>query len=123
VAITTLPVKSVKSIITWPADGLLSGLTSIRVTGAAWAGEEEIVGVKVSTDEGRTWQAAALGADFARYAWRRWEFLWQPPAPGDYVLMSRATDSAGRTQPLTTSWNRHGYLWNAIDRVRIQVKL
>jgi hypothetical protein len=36
--------------------------------------------------------------------------------------MSRATDTAGRVQPIVSQWNPSGYLWNAIDRVGIIVE-
>jgi len=71
-------------------------------------------------DSGRTWRAAALGRDKARYAWRLWEITWTPPGPGSYVLMSRATDAAGATQPLVGDWNPSGYLWNVVHQVRVQ---
>src|SRR2546425_9904635 len=41
---------------------------------------------------------------------------------GEYVVMSRATDSQGRTQPQTAVWNPSGYLYNAIDQVKIHVQ-
>ncbi len=112
----------VKSIIARPGDGSHWRLGSICISGAAWAGEESVTRVDVSTDQGRTWQPAELGREQARYAWRLWEYKWKPPAPGTYVVMSRATDSAGRTQPEKPAWNPSGYLWNAIDRVRVHVE-
>ena len=36
--------------------------------------------------------------------------------PESYLIMSRATDASGRTQPMTPPWNPSGYLWNAPDR-------
>jgi hypothetical protein len=36
--------------------------------------------------------------------------------------MSRAKDASGRIQPSIPSWNPSGYLWNAPDSVRIEVK-
>jgi DMSO/TMAO reductase YedYZ molybdopterin-dependent catalytic subunit len=117
--ITSLPAKS---IIARPGDGSHWKLGPIRIAGAAWAGEAKITRVDVSTDEGRTWQRATLGRDKARYAWRLWEHVWTPPQPGSYVVMSRATDAAGRGQPMEPPWNPEGYLWNAIDKVRIHVE-
>jgi len=76
--------------------------------------------VDVSTDGGRAWRPAALGRDKARYAWRLWEIAWTPPGPGSYVLMARATDAAGATQPLVADWNPSGYLWNVVHQVRVQ---
>lgn len=112
----------VKSIIARPADGSYHKPGTIRITGAAWASEEDVTRVEISTDEGNTWKPAELGHDKAKYAWRLWEHAWKPPAPGAYVVMSRATDSAGRTQPSQPAWNPSGYLWNVIDRVRIHVE-
>jgi len=111
----------VKSIIARPGDGSRWKLGPLHITGAAWAGEVDIARVEVSTDFGRTWQPAELRPEQAKYAWRLWDFTWTPPATGYYVLMSRATDSAGRTQPLLPSWNPGGYFWSVIDQVRIHV--
>jgi hypothetical protein len=36
--------------------------------------------------------------------------------------MARATDANGQTQPTTPPWNPSGYLFNAPDTVRIEVK-
>ncbi|MFQ5777138.1 MAG: sulfite oxidase [Terriglobia bacterium] len=113
---------TVKSIIAHPDDGSHQKLGPIRVSGAAWAGEAEVVRVDVSTDFGRTWQPARLGGEQARFAWRLWEFAWTPARPGSYLVLSRATDSRGNTQPVVPAWNPGGYLWNVIDQVRINVE-
>jgi sulfite oxidase len=116
--ITELPVKS---IITRPGDGAhVHG--PVEISGVAWAGEVEIARVEVSTDAGRTWQEAELGSDRARFAWRHWKAAWQPPAPGSHVILSRATDTRGRSQPFVAEWNSSGYLWNAVDQVRVNVE-
>jgi DMSO/TMAO reductase YedYZ molybdopterin-dependent catalytic subunit len=116
--ITDLPVKS---IITRPGDGAhLRG--PIEITGVAWAGETQIARVEVSADGGRTWREAELGAERARFAWRHWRLEWQPSAPGSHVILSRATDLRGHAQPFVAEWNPSGYLWNAVDRVRVNVE-
>jgi sulfite oxidase len=120
-AITSLPLKS---IIVQPVEGLriaLGGPLPVRIAGAAWAGEASVARVEVSSDGGRQWNRGALGPHRARYAWRLWNFDWKPTAVGKYVVMSRAVDEHGKTQPLETPWNAQGYLWNAVDRVGIQV--
>ena len=111
---------SVKSVISGPLEG--SGLKSGRVTvhGAAWAGEADIVKVEISTDGGSTWNAAALRREQSRFAWRLWNYAWTAKR-GDYVIQSRATDSQGRVQPSDAGWNPSGYLYNAIDEVKIHV--
>jgi hypothetical protein len=35
--------------------------------------------------------------------------------------MSRAKDSTGRIQPMVQDWNPPGYLWNVVDRVRVNI--
>ena len=118
--ITSLPVKS---IIATPSDGSVidSAAASVRVFGAAWAGTSTVAHVEISTDSGKSWQPAALGSEHARYTWRFWDFEWKPREEGTYVILSRATDNRGRSQPLEMQWNPGGYLWNAADRVRVTV--
>ena len=119
----TVPVTrlNVKSVIAGPGDGSTARAGVIPVHGAAWAGEADVVRVDISTDGGHSWVPAELGSDHARYSWRLWQYSWTPKKPGDYVIMSRATDSTGRVQPSQAAWNPSGYLWNAIDQVKIHV--
>lgn len=116
-----LTALTVKSIIAEPTDGSKLGRSSVRIHGAAWSGEADVVKVEVSTDGGQTWNVAALGKERSHYAWRLWSYEWQPPKSAEYVIMSRATDSQGRVQPETADWNPSGYLYNAIDRVNVHV--
>lgn len=111
---------SVKSVISGPLDGSAVKPGKLSVHGAAWAGEANIAKVEVSTDGGATWQPATLGQEQARYAWRLWrhDFV---AKPGEYTLLSRATDTQGRVQPDTPAWNPSGYLYNAVDQVKIHV--
>jgi len=112
----------VKSVIAGPTEGATVKGTGLRIHGAAWAGEADIAKVDVSTDGGATWHPAQLGSDHARYAWRLWNYAWKAPKSGHYVIMSRATDSQGRTQPDSAAWNPSGYLYNAIDEVNVHVQ-
>ena len=119
----TVPLRglAVKSLISSPANDAVVSMGRIRVAGFAWAGDAEIRRVDISTDNGRTWMPARLGQTRARYAWREFEYVWQPAEPGSYVVLSRATDGGGRTQPIVAEWNPGGYLWNAVDQVRVNV--
>jgi DMSO/TMAO reductase YedYZ molybdopterin-dependent catalytic subunit len=120
-----LPLRAlpVKSLITAPATNtVVSRGATIRISGFAWAGEAEVVRVEVSTDNGRTWERAQLGRDQSRHAWRRFDYVWRPPDSGSYVVLSRATDNRGVTQPVVPEWNPAGYVWNAIDSVRVNVQ-
>src|SRR5690242_11927032 len=89
----------VKSIIAGPTDGAKLRVGTLHIHGAAWAGESDIAKVEVSTDGGQSWNAAELGKDHARYAWRLWSYEWKPARSGRYQLFSRATDANGRQQP------------------------
>jgi len=111
---------NVKSVISGPLDGARVKAGKVAVHGAAWAGEADIVKVEVSTDGGANWKTASLGHDQSRYAWRLWSYEWKAKA-GDYAILSRATDSQGRIQPSTAAWNPSGYLYNAIDQVKVHV--
>lgn len=111
----------VKSLITSLRDGdVVTGCTLVR--GVAWTGEGRIVSVEVSTDEGRSWSRAGLVGDEVPYAWRMWEYDWRPAHPGPHVLLCRATDDRGHTQPEQPPWNPGGFLWNGWDRVTVEVK-
>jgi DMSO/TMAO reductase YedYZ molybdopterin-dependent catalytic subunit len=111
---------SVKSVISGPLEGASLKASNVTIHGAAWAGEADIVKVEISTDSGATWNPARLGHDQAHYAWRLWNYDWRAKR-GDYTILSRATDSQGRTQPTAPVWNPSGYLYNAPDQVKIHV--
>jgi DMSO/TMAO reductase YedYZ molybdopterin-dependent catalytic subunit len=111
----------VKSLITTPLDGTKLSIGPVAVKGFAWAGDANVTGVEISTDGGSTWAAARLGNDRAPYAWRQFEYEWRASDPGFHLIMSRAADDRGRVQPVVAQWNPSGYLWNAIDQVRVDV--
>lgn len=119
----TMPVGAltVKALITVPAANSVVSLGPVMIAGFAWAGENEIRQVDISTDGGRRWARARLGSERAPFAWRQFEYTWQPEAPGSYVVLSRAMDAHGGVQPIVPDWNPSGYLWNAIDQVRFNV--
>ncbi len=116
-----LTALNVKSVISGPGDGASLKLGKVAVYGVAWAGEANIAKVEISTDGGTSWNPAKLGHDQAHYAWRLWSYDWKPEQSGEYILMSRATDTHGRSQPAAAEWNPSGYLYNAIDQVKIDV--
>lgn len=116
--LTDLPVKS---IITSPIEGATLSGGPISIKGFAWAGEANIVRVEVSVDDGRSWRLARLGREQAPYAWRSFAYDWRPKEAGSYLVMARATDDRMRVQPMAAQWNPSGYLWNVIDRVRVNV--
>ncbi|MET8752705.1 sulfite oxidase [Streptomyces sp. NPDC004667] len=94
----------------------------VPLEGRAWSGHGPVTRVELSCDGGRTWADAAVepGARDGRPrgAWQAWHGVWRA-VPGRYVLMARATDAAGRTQPLGQAWNRGGFGNNAVQRVPV----
>jgi DMSO/TMAO reductase YedYZ molybdopterin-dependent catalytic subunit len=112
----------VKSCITAPEEQAKIAPGPVTIRGFAWAGENAIERVEVSTDGGSRWREAQLSSQKLPFAWRLWNLEWRPGDPGYYTLMSRATDTAGRVQPIVSQWNPSGYLWNAIDRVGVIVE-
>ena len=95
----------------------------IRIHGAAWAGEQAVAKVEISTDGGHSWRTATLGNEHSPYSWRLWSFDWNPVRFGTFALQARATDTRGNVQPVKPPWNPGGYMWNGIDELRILVKL
>jgi DMSO/TMAO reductase YedYZ molybdopterin-dependent catalytic subunit len=111
----------VKSIITSPApNARIRGAVEVR--GRAWVGEGEIERVEVSTDEGKSWQAAQLGRAAGKYAWRSFAYEFKPARPGYVTLLARAWDDRGNVQPAQPAWNPLGYFWNAWHRVGVVVE-
>lgn len=113
---------AVKSLITKPGAGASFPAGKVAVGGFAWAGENDVTRVDVSTDNGATWQAARLTGEQAKYAWRRFEYEFAAPKPESILILSRATDSKGNVQPAVSQWNPSGYLWNQYDSVRVEIK-
>jgi DMSO/TMAO reductase YedYZ molybdopterin-dependent catalytic subunit len=103
---------AVKSQIIRPCAGseLRPGVN--RISGIAWAGEEAVAKVEVSTDGGLSWCQASLVGPRAPYSWTLWEYLWEVNSPKDYELMCRATSTAGETQPGEHDTLRGGYVIN-----------
>ncbi|MBC7619743.1 MAG: sulfite oxidase [Candidatus Saccharibacteria bacterium] len=105
---------TVKSWINSPSaeDGPTSGQIkagTVQIQGVAFGGLNAVKGVEVSVDGGKTWQAARLvGPDLGKYAWRQFVLQTRLGA-GNYILASRATDSAGNKQPETRGENLSGY--------------
>jgi hypothetical protein len=79
-----------------------------ELTGRAWGGGQPIRRVEITTDGGETWHDATLttvrsvidlSEPETRHAWTEFSWHWREPAPGRYLLTSRATNAAGQIQP------------------------
>ncbi|TMT85742.1 molybdopterin-binding oxidoreductase [Haloterrigena sp. H1] len=121
-----------KSLIGYPGEGQTvspSPAGTIEVIGVAWAGDDGLDMVEVSTDGGDSWgEAEFFGPVDGSSGWRQFRYVWEDPSTGDHTLASRATDDRGYTQPATISdpdaqlrsiaddqypWNQSGYGNNA----------
>lgn len=113
----------VKSLISFPESGVQLAVNQPSVIrGHAWAGDDHVARLDVSTDFGATWSNTSLLAPTNRLAWQRWETAVQFAQPGYYEIWARATDSRGQAQPmLVPGWNPKGYLNNACHRIAVQV--
>ena len=111
----------VKSLITNPRHGEVVQPGPCTIRGFAWSGDGEVTSVEVSSDGGRHWQDTTLLGESEPNAWRQWEFVWEASNSGHFILMARATDSQGNTQPNTIPWNFRGYANNAIHTIAIEV--
>ena len=114
---------TIKSVIfsPLPEDGPKAG--SVDITGIAFNdGTAKITEVEVSVDGGKTWQAADIKPAESPWAWYRWSTK-SALKSGRNVLMCKATDALGRSQPMdgVTRWNPRGYEWNGVDRVEITI--
>ena len=113
----------VKSLITLPESHLEldDRGAPIKVRGHAWAGENRIDKVLVSTDFGIQWQEAQLIPPSNRYAWYHWETELDFANRGYYEIWARAYDDIGNAQPFSQPWNPKGYLGNVIHRVPVSI--
>ena len=113
---------NVKAAFARPVDGAVIFRRSFLARGAAWAGESKVQVVEFSSDGGTSWQRARLLDAAQAYAWVRWEYDWQIPSRGEFSLVVRVTDDAGRSQPAKSDPGRvDQYEQNTYHRVRVTV--
>ncbi|CAN5602966.1 sulfite oxidase [soil metagenome] len=114
----------VKAAIARPGiNKVILGGIDYKVAGAAWTSEAEIVRVELSTDGGNSWREASLGSEQVRNSWRLWEWTWAvPKTTGRCVLLARATDSRGRTQPMERDLDRGSYEINHCLPIEVEVR-
>ncbi|MFI7632674.1 sulfite oxidase [Nonomuraea sp. NPDC049400] len=116
--VTVQPVKSAFEL-PWNARLPLHGPHILR--GRSWSGRGRIVRVEVSFDGGLSWRQAEHHGQHLVGAWLPWHISWAPRHRGARVLMARATDETGATQPLVTPRHPYGYGFDAVVRHPIDV--
>lgn len=115
-----LTVNPVRSAWELPEGGQVARRPKVTLTGRSWSGAGPITRVDVSLDGGSSWQRARL-RDHRGEGWSRWSVDWRRPAAGEHVLLARATDVHGRTQPDVTPYNSNGYFFDAVVRLSVTV--
>jgi sulfane dehydrogenase subunit SoxC len=96
-------IMDARSIITYPSFPNTIEKGWIEVLGIAWSGRGKITGVEVSTDDGRSWQPAALQEPVFSKAHARFRHLFHWHGK-ETVIMSRAIDETGYVQPSRAEW-------------------
>src|SRR5690606_4892996 len=85
----------------------------VQISGIAFGGMTAAKEVEVSVDGGKNWEKANfVGPDLGPFAWRQF-VLSTELEPGEYELVSRATNEKGDTQPEERDTNNRGYLNNS----------
>jgi sulfite dehydrogenase (cytochrome) subunit A len=117
----TTPINrfGVRSFVTNLKDGAkVKAGAGIPVRGIAFDGGYGIGEVSLSTDGGRTWEAARLGKDLGKYSFREWESTIRL-TEGGHELKVRAVNAIGQSQPMEPLWNPAGYLRNVVETIRV----
>jgi len=123
---TTKPITNmnVKSIIGYPENGMKVYHNShIVLRGVAFDDGHGIKSVKISTDDGKTWEDAVLTKGASRYAYTSFRYTFRPADYGKVRFMAKAINYIGEEQPLAKDikWNHGGYKFNGIDVVEVEV--
>ena len=106
-------VQTIKSALALPRPSDLAAGEQ-RIHGYAQSPVGPIEKVEWSDDFGAAWNGATViepSEGASRYSWARFEFMWDA-RPGEYTIMTRATDVAGNSQPDEIPFNEKGYLFN-----------
>lgn len=97
----------------------IEGGAPLAVSGIAMGGGTGVARVDISTDGGRTWSPSRLGRDEGKHSFRRFDAQVTSPRTGEFVVMTRCTDSDGVTQPMDPIWNPAGYMQSAVERLTL----
>ena len=123
----TKPIEkiNVNSIIGYPQKGSkVRKDAHIVVRGVAFDAGSGIKAVRVSIDNGATWQKALLDdGKEGNFAFRAFRYTFAPQKTGALTIMCKAMSNKNEEQPLAKDikWNHGGYKYNGIDEVTIEV--
>lgn len=113
---------AVKSEILRPRQGDVLGLGPNRIVGLAWAGEEAVARVEISTNAGGDWRPAELIGPRAAYSWTLFEATWQIETAGEYSLCARAVSESGCAQPHAHDPLHGGYMITFSRHIMVHVE-
>jgi DMSO/TMAO reductase YedYZ molybdopterin-dependent catalytic subunit len=109
-----------RSFITNIASGAkMNAAAPTTVRGIAFGGDCGVSSVDFSIDRGQSWHQAQLGNDEGKYGFRQWQAQLTLPAPGEYNLQIRCTNSNGVAQPDIPNWNPAGFMRNVNESIDI----
>jgi len=117
----TVPINrlNVRSFLTNVSNGAkVKAETNIPLRGIAFDGGYGVSEVAISTDGGKSWRAATLGENLGKYSFREWRTAVKL-SKGEHVLMVRATNRVGQSQPMEALWNPAGYMRNVVERTSV----
>lgn len=110
-----------KAVVVSPEPGaVFRAGQEVTVKGFAWAGENAVAKVEVSTD-GKSWTAASVGKGEPLKA-AGWTAKFTPKSAGPLKLVARCTDDKGNAQPETRDADRRNYMINHLVPVELTVK-
>jgi DMSO/TMAO reductase YedYZ molybdopterin-dependent catalytic subunit len=110
----------VNSVIASPAnDQRVQVGQPVEISGVAWDGGYGLSRVEVSVNNSNVWQAANLGPDLGRFAFRSWTYAFTPRTPGKYTIMAKASNVIGQTQAANLIFNPAGYHNNVVRPLMI----
>ncbi len=114
----------VNAVIVAPAADQLVRAGRVGVRGWAMGADgRQLASVEVSPNGGGEWVGAGITVKSEPWTWGLWEATLEL-GPGRHVLVARATDCAGATQPagVRETWNVKGYSNNAWHRVPVRAE-
>lgn len=113
---------AIMSVFFSPMSGESVKSGEVELTGVAWNdGVVPLEEVRISLDQGQSWQLTQIEKADSAYAWQHWRHRVRLPR-GAHEARVRATDAWGRSQPVNglSTWNPGGWNWHGVDVVKFQ---